>query len=247
MKKIFNILGFIIGTVGLIVGVLSYSNSLKSKKLSFNTYSPSFKIYDSELMRNSADLNISLQDSSIIDKNIYLTTFAIWNSGDLPIELSDIRKDVKIKFKGIEKILDFKIIKEENLEVSKFNFQIENDSLFKLDWKYFDPTHGIKVQLIYFGNQNIYCEVDAIILDTKFIEFIPFQNRRTDYSRNFVYFVIFFTVFLFVYSSYRLTKQKFNRKSGADIIFTFVLPLIYVLFSLFMIYSEFLRVEDIPF
>ena len=168
MRKI-NIFSLIIGIAGFAFAIFMYVNSIKKSEITYSVLTPPYKMYDNELNQS---LNIFL-DSIKVDRNIYLATFSIWNTGNQTIQKQNIRKSIEINFSGIDKVISYKIIKEIERGVSEFEFTQKNDSTFLINWKYFDPHNGIKVQLTYFGKETIECKVNGSILETKIKKFIP--------------------------------------------------------------------------
>lgn len=249
MTKFLNIAGFIVGLIGLIIGLFSYIDTVKTKEISYNAYSPSFKIYDNEVINDASSLNVSLEDSIKINQNIYMTTYSIWNSGDLPIEKKDVRSDIEIRFKGINRLINYKIIKEVENGVSNFVFTKKNDSTFTLDWKFFDPKNGIKVQLLYFGNEKVTTEIHGNIFDVKFKEFIPFQNKKNSKFHNLnLNFVIIMTVLVWLYSAFRIIIKGIIKIGFTyDFYFTLVFPIIYTFLTVLSIYIYYYRIQEMPF
>jgi hypothetical protein len=177
MQKILNILGFIIGLIGLIIGLVSYLNTVKKKEISYNVFEPAYKIFDNEAIDKESNLMILTKDSLNIEQNIYLTTIAIWNSGDLTINKSDVRKRIVLKLKGVNKIIDFKLIKEVEAGISKFTYEVNKDSIYNIDWKFFDPKNGVKFQMLYLGEEKLSGKISGNILETSFVEFIPAEIK----------------------------------------------------------------------
>jgi len=249
MNKVLNIFGFIIGLIGLVIGIMSYIDTIKSKELCFNVYSPSYKIFDNEAIKVASSLNIFTSDTIKIDQNIYLTTFSIWNSGDLPIKKEDIRKSLSVHFTGIHKIISYKIIKEVEEGSSEIKFISKNDSIFDLDWKYFDPKNGIKVQILYLGEDKIKCQVEGRIFETKFIEFIPIQNLRNGAGP----YILIMTIMailttLFSINIYvKMFKRNNSFSISIDFFISIILPVLYILLCFFMLYARYFMIQEIPF
>jgi hypothetical protein len=248
MSKTFNIAAFIVGLIGVIISLISYLSTTKNKEISYNIYSPSYKIYDNELIHKTSNLNVFFKDSIKIEQNIYLTTFTIWNSGDLPIDKRDIRSEIEMKFIGIKKLINYHVIKEVEMGVSNIVFTSKNDSVYILDWKFFDPGNGIKVQLLYFGNEVVTSKIDGSIFDVKFKEFVPYQNKRPK-SRKFT--VIFFLVspiliwFLSSTILFRMAKNKVQL--SWEFLFFVVNPVLFFLISAYLVISFIFKIEEIPF
>jgi hypothetical protein len=150
IKRPFNLLTFAIAIVSLLTAFYFYYFPKNERQIAFTSTSPSL-IYDSSVKSP----NISLVDSSgqKITANTYLMSFTIWNSGRQPIEPSDVRRPITISFPDAEKILDYKIAKSVDQDVSGFSLSaITNDTsknVLQLNWNHFDPSKGLSFQVIF--------------------------------------------------------------------------------------------------
>lgn len=178
MNKFTNIIGVIVGVIGILLAFYFHHTTHESKELSYNLVPESFKIYDQDLISDSKSISLYKNDSIKIKNSVFLTTFSIWNSGNQPIPPKDIRKDINIKFSGINEILDLKIVKIIDPEISLIKATKLNDSTISLNWKYFDPKDGIKFQLLYTGNPILKSKVDGKILLTSIEEFLPKKKDK---------------------------------------------------------------------
>ena len=249
MAKLLNMLGFIVGLLGLVFGIYTYLSSQKKSEISYNIYSPPFKIYDSEITKEISSFNLYFGDSVKIKQNIYLTTFSIWNSGDLSINKSDLRKKIVIEFDGIIKVLDLKTIKEVESSISNIKLLPITNLKYSLDWDYFDPNNGLKIQIIYAGSGNINCKVSGIFLRTIIKEFIPVQDERNVKRRTTGLYVSLGLILIVIIGLF----FKIYRHHSVKILLTkpylllFIYSICMILYGIFGIYYFFLRVQEIPF
>ena len=250
MTKLMNILGIIVGLLGLIFGMYSYFSNQKKSEISYNIYSPSFKIYDSEITREMSSLNLFFGDSLKIRQNVYLTTFSIWNTGDLSINKNDIRKKIDIEFDGVGRILDLRTIKEVERGISNIKLSAVTNLSYCLDWDYFDPNNGLKIQLIYIGEEKVKCKVNGYILGTNIKEFIPIQNVRDIPGRKTSIFILLGTILITVIITIMIiinrrknVRLPISKSYRTIIIFT----LVNIGYGFFIIYYFFVRVQEIPF
>ena len=259
MQKSLNILGFIIGLIGLIIGLVSYLNTVKKKEISYNVFEPSYKIFDNEAIDKVSNLMILTKDSLTVEQNIYLTTIAIWNSGDLTINKSDIRKKIALKMEGVNRIIDFKLIKEVEAGVSKFTYEVNKDSIYDIDWKFFDPNNGMKFQMLYVGDEKLSGTIAGNILETSFVEFIPaiikdggIEMKSKTYRINMFIVLIFLALSIIILSILRI-RRKIKREEKIEIKLSmdFIMTVIYPIFMLIMIgyvtYVFFFRITEVPF
>ncbi len=196
MKKTSNIIGIFLGVFGIILAFYFHYTTQKNKVLTFYSNPESYKVYDKDLVSESNNILLYKNDSMKIEKNVYLSTFSIWNSGNQPIPPKDIRKSLEIKFQGVEDILDLKILKTIDSEISEIEVFKASDSIVNLNWKYFDPGDGIKFQILYTGNSIITSEIGGKILLTSIEEFI--SNKRTVFTDTMLILGLFIIVSLFI-------------------------------------------------
>src|SRR3990172_1134487 len=151
-KRPFNILTILLAIGSIIIGLYFYYNPKKDKKLSY-IITAQQQIYDSKI--SSPKITVYDAAKKPINQNIYVVTVTLWNSGSEPIEPQDNRKPFSFKINNCYQILDYKIIKEKDREVSMFDLSIDHlsqnasDKSLHINWKHFDPKQGLSFQLIY--------------------------------------------------------------------------------------------------
>ncbi|WP_243471301.1 hypothetical protein [Winogradskyella sp. MH6] len=255
MQKTINFFGLIVGLIGLAIGIVSYFNTVKDKEISYNVLGPSYKVFDKEAIEGESSLKIFAKDSSKINQNIYLTTISIWNSGDLTINKSDVRKQIAIELKGINKIIDFKVIKEIESGVSKFTYEVSKDSIYNFDWNYFDPKHGLKFQVLYVGEENITGKLKGNILETDLVEFVPAEiNEDGIENSSKITKIVVFSIFIFIgittiilsYARIR-KKKKTGELRNFDFIMYVIYPIILCIGILYTGYILFFKITEVPF
>lgn len=175
IKKPINVMFLLLGLVGITLSIYFYFQSLKTKEISFELIEPASLIYDSS--NASSSIKLLDKDSLSIKDNVYILTGIIWNSGDLPISEDDVRKGVSLNLSSAKKILDFKILKQNDAEVAKFSLNKKSGNALGLNWKYFDPKFGFSFQIIYTGNENPDFKISGKILD------VP-EFRKDTYPKN---------------------------------------------------------------
>ena len=112
MNKTTNIIGVLVGIIGITLAVYFHYSTREIKEISYHTDTISLKIFDNNLIKDTQKISLYKNDSIKISRNVYLTTFSIWNSGNQPIPAKDIRKNLNVLFEGIDEILDYKIVKK---------------------------------------------------------------------------------------------------------------------------------------
>lgn len=146
-KKPVNYIPLTIGIIGVVLSIIFFLSTIKKHEISYLQNGDTSLIFDSK--SSSPAIKLYVKDSVLITKNIYIYTGQIWNSGDFPIEKTDIRVPIIINLNNNTKILDFKILKERDAKIALFSFSKVNDNLLRINWKYFDPNYGFRFQIIY--------------------------------------------------------------------------------------------------
>ena len=120
-------------------------------------------IYNSQ--SSSPSIRVIDKDSTLIKDNIYLFDITIWNSGQLPIDGTDIRRAIHINLSHCEKLLDYKIIKEKYPDITKVsitedNCSNKNGKCINIIWDHLDPSLGFKLQIMYVNKlaSNVYLD-----------------------------------------------------------------------------------------
>lgn len=254
MTKALNYLGFVIGFIGLITTFYFHYSTREKKELSYNKKLEAFKIYDSELLNKSQSISLYKNDTIKVKENVYISTFALWNSGDLPVDFKDIRKPLVVSFSGVRSILDFGIIKQVDPQVSKFTIRQINHNSFSFHWKYFDPNDGVKIQIIYTGSDTVSATIDSKILNTTFNEYIPFRKLEdSSYNLKILsgYFVTLIILIYWWYKNYLpVTLQPPGARRYAVIILSILIAFCLILYLVgvpWMYYKYFFEVTKEPF
>lgn len=262
MNKLTNIIGIIVGVIGILLAFYFHYTTKENKEISYHIIPESYKIYDKDLVSESNSISLYKNDSLKIEKNVFLSTFSIWNSGNQPIPPKDVRKTINIKFQGIEEILDLKIIKNIDPEISKLSIMKTSDSIVELQWKYFDPGDGIKFQILYTGNQNLTSNVDGKILLSSIKEFVP--KKRSGFINAMLFFglLAMITLFIGLYAilfkkpifpvshivryanSEEPSKQNYAKRAK---VFNIIMLIIYLIIIPIFIYQYYFNENFIPF
>lgn len=130
---------------------LFYYNTIQVKNISYSV-SEVRKIFDNTQVTNK--IKILDKNSKEIKQDVFIATISLWNSGNLPIEPFDIRLPIELASNLPIKIIDYKIIKEIDPEITNFKL-IETKNNMNILWKHFDPKSGLKFQLLYQGKENV--------------------------------------------------------------------------------------------
>ncbi len=173
-KKPINIINLSIAVLSIILAIIFYYQSIMEKVPTYLMPEEHSLIFNSEEAFPS--ISVMDKDSIRIKENIYLFTSTFWNSGQLPIEPDDVRKQINLILEPCNKILDIKKIEQTHPEISKFNLKETpplNDTTrgINISWNHFDPNQGVKFQVIYSGKKPSRLYYDGVILGvTNFID-----------------------------------------------------------------------------
>jgi hypothetical protein len=166
-KKPANWIGYLLGVIGIGLSITFYFYSQKIRSITYQI-STSSLIYDSK--NSSSAIKLLEKDSVPITDNVYLLTGQIWNNGDLPIDIKDVRQPLSLYLSGARRILDYKITKQTDSLVAQFKLTKINDQSLGIKWDYFDPKYKFDFQIIYTGDTSPNFNINGKILDIQTIK-----------------------------------------------------------------------------
>ena len=211
-KKPFNRLMLVIAVVGIIIGIVGivlFFIGTKERDISYEITEPTSLIFDSK--NTTSNIKLLEKDSIPITENVYLLTGTLWNSGDLPINKEDIRKQLGFELKGANRILDFKLIKQKDETVANFKIEKGNTNTLNINWDYFDPKFGFTFQVIYTGNENPNFKIIGNILGiSKFNKLKP-ETTISVFLNKFIYICFLIMSVLYIYFFYTISKPVRKR------------------------------------
>lgn len=202
-KKPFNFITLGLTIFSIFLSFYFYNKSVRQKKLSYSVVEPTSLIFDS---RNSMSaLKLYEKDSIIIKENVYLLNGTIWNSGDFPIMKSDLRLPLVIALSPSNRILDFKITKQYDKYIAKFELQKITNNLVNISWNYFDPNFGFNFQIIYTGSSSPEFSLQGKILD---IPNFSKYNMPEEVDPVVKWTILIFMFLLFLNGLYQSYKER---------------------------------------
>jgi len=155
-----NFWGVIIGIISILASIILFILSNKQREPVYSIVKEPTLIYDKE--NASSNFSLVSNDSILIDNNVYVSTIALWNNGELEIKKDDVRKNIKLSVIN-GKILDYKIIRLSHPEVSEFELD-KVDSDLIVNWDHFDPKFGFEFQVIYSGTFETELKMSGFVL-----------------------------------------------------------------------------------
>lgn len=177
-KKYYNSIMAILTVVAIILSIYFYLDGNKKKSIAYIVTSTPSLIFDND--RISSNIRVIEKDSIIISENIYMIRGVIWNDGDLPIGNNDVIRNVLIQIGKENRIIDYKIITQNDSENRNFQLSKFDSTSLSWKWEYFEPEDGFKFQIIYVGNPNAQLTLQGKIIGIKDIKKNKFNADNAD-------------------------------------------------------------------
>lgn len=167
MKKgnILNIIGFLIGILGIVLSVYYYELSKREKEPTFIIDPIKFIILKSS-STHLAPIKILTLDSSEIKGDVTSLTFYFWNKGKEPLKSEDMLTDINLFLSHNAKIIDFKILKSSR-DVCKISLIKQSTDSLKLNFKILEENDGFTGQIIFEGSELTQLNIAATIVGVK--------------------------------------------------------------------------------
>lgn len=142
------IIGLVIGVIGIILAFVFYFKSARNK--SANLFKRSFNLLNDKF--SSLNKIEVLYNQTKISR-LTATKIAIWNSGDLTVDNSDIVTldpiTISVKDDTIQ-IYDIEVVKQSELS-NNFSLIEKKPNLFMLQFDYIDKNQGCVVKVLHSG------------------------------------------------------------------------------------------------
>lgn len=199
MKKT-DLLGYIIGIVGIILAVVFYFKSKENRELiSYIDYRP-IAIINSEDIKNSP-IRVFRDDSTEIKSDLYIQNIHIWSGGKLSIKKEHILEPITLNnYDNSVRILDVKIVQESreicDISLNPFN-KLKNT--IEINFDILEQNDGCTIQVLYEGNKTKEFEITGIVEGYGDVELLNEYSVSNDsiiaFASNIVVFYIFIIVF----------------------------------------------------
>jgi hypothetical protein len=153
----------LIGVLGVAFAIYSFVATNKIGRLSY-AYDTQ-KVFDPSIL---SGFTLVASDKTPVDKIVYATDLAIWNSGDLSLSGNSdrVREPFSVKFSGT---IFYHITAATNL-VPEDNYQMEvsaDRTALTVRWKYFDPGQGLRLTIIHGDNGKSDVAVGGRFFETR--------------------------------------------------------------------------------
>lgn len=240
VKKPFNLVTFSITIISIGLSIFFYLDGKKEKEISYYVNESISKIYDSK--NSSSAIKLIEQDSLIISKDVYVLTGTIWNSGELPITNEDLREKLSINLNNIERIIDYKIVKQYDPKVAQFSLHKNDSKQLGINWKYFDRDFAFNFQILFVSDEVPNFKLEGKILGVKKF------NKVTPNEKLSVWFSVLTSLNILLMGL--LFHQELKKSKINPWLIKWVLyPIIILLWSvgfMYILYSRFLASNVIP-
>ncbi|WDO14531.1 hypothetical protein MH928_07495 [Flavobacterium sp. WW92] len=157
-EEYLNLFAFIIGLAGFILAFVFYFKAKNIKKV--NYFIHSFNLINEDIS--------SLEGLEVIYKgkkfkNLTISKIAIWNSGNITIDKSDIVELDKLKISSVENVEIFDVEILSQVE-STNNFIIDkNENFIEIVFDYIDPNQGCSIKIYHTGEGSSDILIDGKI------------------------------------------------------------------------------------
>ena len=235
-KKPINIVNLILAILGIGIGIYFYFQSKEFRAISYQVDKTASIIYD--ITNTSSKVKLIEADSSPISQNVYYVRGKIWNSGNMPISISDVRQQLVLSLNSCKRILDFKIEKQYEDSTQKFQLTKVTENKLGISWHYFDPHNGFSFQLIYLGSENPEPALNGKILGVSNFKFIE-SNKKTP---TWISILLSVVPFLIGWWADRLLPAILGRQSKINLFWrTIIVMIIAVSFTavILLLYNKF--------
>ncbi len=255
-RNIGTIVSILLGLLSIVLAICLYFVQKKESGLSFTYNKETSMIFNKQ---NAHGLKLYEKDSILINKNVYLLQGSVWNSGDYSINKNDVRKPIEIELKGIERILESKITKQYDNEVSNFILTTVGSKKINIDWDFFDPNYGFNFQILYIGDNFEELNIVGKILNIDVIEKVntPDNKAKVGLYQKFILSssVVSFIILILLLTFIRRNRMKNNKIkkiytymiSSSSLIFVVVMTTItIILAALLFILMYYIFIPSFP-
>jgi len=241
LKQPFNIITLTLTVISIGLSIFIYQNSKKARDISYQITQPVVKIFDS---RNATPkIKLLENDSVLIADNVYLLTGKIWNSGNLAILPSDVRRELTIELDMSNRILDYKIINEKESGISNFRLDLISKNKLSLNWDYFDPSYGLVFQIMFLGiSDNPNFQLNGKILEISEFKEIDFIEDKGTFTK--WYNIIFLSIMIFFFVFMLVTRRE--KKKDFMYWYLLIFSLAMLVMLIYHISKYFVFIDKIP-
>lgn len=102
--------------------------------------------------KESLGLKLKSQNDDLIDNDVFVRSFIVWNKGNHPASLEDLRAPIRLSLKE-GTLLSAQIAKASD-SISNFRVIDVRPQSIDIEYDYFDPNSGFEIDIIYTSNGN---------------------------------------------------------------------------------------------
>ena len=146
----FDFASLAVGVAGVIISVITYLWSQHQAAVSYS-------LSTVKIVNQKEDVPFSVIDKegARVDGDVYVTNITVWNSGNSPIDVNNIRIPMAVNLSGGVKILDSRFM--HGSKISNFRCSCANTAAntIKITWDFFDPGDGFVIQAVYSSRGDV--------------------------------------------------------------------------------------------
>lgn len=143
------IIGLILGIFGVVLAFIFYFKSKSKKKLIYHIRS--FNLINEEISELN-ELEVIYKEKKI--KNLTISKVALWNSGNITIDKTDIVSLDKLKITTADEVEVFEAEVISQVDPTN-NFTLnKGDNEIELNFDYIDPNQGCAIKLYHTGKNS---------------------------------------------------------------------------------------------
>ncbi|HBB02752.1 MAG: hypothetical protein US89_C0009G0066 [Candidatus Peregrinibacteria bacterium GW2011_GWF2_38_29] len=236
-----NTIGYTIGIIGIIIGIIFYIKS-KKEKLPFYYLENCHVLQEIEKIQK---IQINYDRKRI--ENLTITKLVIWNNGKETIQKTDIAKNnpLRITANNNAKILYAKILYQDNVN-NNFQLQQKNNEIY-INFDYFDNEEGAIIEIHHTGIKKEDLIINGAFKGVKKLSNIRSSESKIKTLNNFLgisnkkykrmAFLAFMTPPIFIAIKYSKLNEILNGKQ-METIFIIVTTIAYWIFGVFLLFMK---------
>jgi hypothetical protein len=243
LKKPVVVISLLLGISSLVLSYLLYLKSQQSRRPTYLVSDKRYKIFDAGI--KSPKLRLLDENNNLVNEDVYVAEVTFWNSGNLPIQSSDIRQPIRILVTGCKKILDYEVVHQTHPQICNFLVYADTIDRFpsgvealRVHWELLDPGFGARIKIVYSGKQDAVISMDGYILGvSSFVDATSLGERSSTVKvlkMGIIFFVVLFEILVITLAG-RPRTGRFTPKAYRHLIWylsAFVAILLLVYFYL---------------
>lgn len=164
MKSIWqrtDIIGVIVGVIGIMVGAYFYYKSNRERNISIMSTKNRAVLVDAH---RPSDLQVSFKGQTVTEGSVFVARIVVWNSGDAPVRREHILSPLKVIVPSTSRILTATISKQSRSIVQPVVKISDSDATTAdLDWFILEPSDGFCIDLVVHGEPKLQLGLEGFV------------------------------------------------------------------------------------